>query len=131
MPVASEATAPAPVQRAKPTEYVAYPESMKKVKPTEIVCYPAQQAQAAEAAPAVVAPAATPIVAPAAATVIAPVDLSSSGLILIETDPNKAASVAPVQESGQRAPRRRQRPREVYSIEDSEPLQQVETHTPN
>ena len=60
-----------------------------------------------------------------------PVDLSSSGLTLIETDPNKAASIAPVQESREHAPRRRQRQREVYTIENSEPLQQVETHTPN
>jgi hypothetical protein len=50
---------------------------------------------------------------------------------MIETDPHKAASVAPAAESREHAPRRRQRPREVYTIENSEPLQQVETHSPN
>ncbi|OIR17329.1 ribonuclease E [mine drainage metagenome] len=114
------AAAPAPVARARPTEYIAYPESMKKAKPTEVVCYPTQ-AQAVQAAVA-------PVAAPAAA---APLDLSSSGLTMIETDPNKAASIAPVPESHGHAPRRRQRPREVYTIENNEPLQQVETQTRN
>ncbi len=123
MPAVSEAAAavaaPAPAPRIKPTEYVAYPDSMKKARPTEVVCYPTQPVQAA---PAV-----------AAAPVIAPVDLSSTGLIMIETDPNKAASIAPAPapESREHAPRRRQRPREVYTIENSEPLQQVETRSSN
>jgi ribonuclease E len=119
--VAAAAPAPAPA-RLKPTEYVAYPDSMKKARPTEVVSYPTQPAQAPAAevaAPAVAAP------------VAAPIDLSSSGLTLIETDPSKAASVAPMPESREHAPRRRQRPREIYSIESSEPLQQVETHSPN
>jgi ribonuclease E len=118
-PVVSEVAAPAPAPRLKPTEYVAYPDSMKKARPTEVVCYPTQAPAAAVAAPAVAAPAA------------APLDLSSSGLTLIETDPGKAASVISVPESREHAPRRRQRPREIYSIESSEPLQQVETHSPN
>ena len=67
----------------------------------------------------------------ATAQAMPPVDLSSSGLTLIETDPNKAASIAPVPESREHAPRRRQRQREVYTIENSEPLQQVETQSPN
>ena len=121
MPSVSEAAAavaaPAPAPRVKPTEYIAYPESMKKAKPTEVICYPTQPVQTA---PAV-----------AAAPIITPVDLSSSGLTLIETDPSKTATVAPVQENRAQAPRRRQRQREVYSIENSEPLQQVETHSPN
>ncbi len=119
----SEAAAATPA-RAKPTEYVAYPDSMKKAKPTEVVCYPTQAAPAVQAVP--VAP---QVQAPAPAA--APVDLSSTGLTMIETDPNKAASVAPVPESREHAPRRRQRPREIYTIESNEPLQQVETHSPN
>ena len=119
--VSEAAAAPAPVQRAKPTEYVAYPDSMKKAKPTEVVCYPTQAAAApAASAPAAPAPVAT-----------APVDLGSSGLVLIETDPNKAATVAPAPESREHAPRRRQRPREIYTIENNEPLQQVETRSSN
>jgi ribonuclease E len=116
MPVANEVAAVAPAPRSKPTEYIAYPDSMKKAKPTEVVCYPAQPVQAAKAVVAQVA---------------AQLDLGSSGLTLIETDPNKAVSVAPAAESREQAPRRRQRPREVYTIENSEPLQQVETHSPN
>lgn len=116
MPAVSEVAA-APAPRVKPTEYVAYPDSMKKAKPTEVVCYPTQPAEAPAAA--------------AAAPVIAPIDLGSSGLTLIETDPNKAASVAPAPESREHAPRRRQRPREIYTIENNEPLQQVETHSPS
>ncbi len=118
MPAVSEAVSATPVAapRSKPTEYVAYPDSMKKAKPTEVVCYPTQQAKPAAAA-----------IAPIAA----PVDLGSSGLTLIETDPGKAAVTAPVTETREHAPRRRQRPREIYTIENNEPLQQVETHTPN
>jgi hypothetical protein len=78
------------------------------------VCYPAQQAKRAETT------------APLAATQI---DLGSSGLTMIETDPSKAVRVVAVApESREHAPRRRQRQREIYSIDD-EPLQQVETHT--
>jgi hypothetical protein len=97
----------------KPTEYVAYPASMKRLTPTEVVCYPAQTA----------VPPAAKIAAPAAA----PTDLSGAGLTMIETDPNKATTVTSVPEMREHAPRRRQRPREIYTIENSEPLQQVET----
>jgi ribonuclease E len=121
-PAVAEAmnAAPSAPQRAKPSEYVAYPDSMKKAKPTEVVCHPTQTAT-----PIVVASAAV------AAPVTAPVDLSSSGLTMIETDPNKAASIAPVMESREHQPRRRQRPREIYTIENNEPLQQVETRSSN
>ncbi|MBI4938007.1 MAG: ribonuclease E/G, partial [Nitrosomonadales bacterium] len=53
--------------------------------------------------------------------------LSASGLILIETDPIKCAA-SPAPEAQPQAPRRRPRPREVYSMENSEPLVQIETH---
>jgi ribonuclease E len=48
---------------------------------------------------------------------------------MIETDPGKAAVAVPVAEAPRHAPRRRPRPRDVYGIENEEPLQQVETHT--
>ncbi len=63
-----------------------------------------------------------------------PEALSASGLILIETDPVKRATVAPaaMEEATPPAPRRRPRPREVYNMESSGPLVQIETqHTPN
>jgi ribonuclease E len=116
--VSAAPAAPAAPRSKQPSEYVAYPDSMKaemnKAKPTEVVCYPTQQSK-----PAAVAP----------APVVAQIDLSSSGLTLIETDPNKAATIAPVVESREHAPRRRQRPREIYTIENNEPLQQVETRS--
>ena len=104
----------------RPSEYVAYPDSMKKAKPTEVVCYPTRtSAPAAQVA----------AVAQAAAPVTAKVDLNNAGLTMIETDPSKAVRVVAVApESREHAPRRRQRQREIYSIDD-EPLQQVETHT--
>ena len=54
--------------------------------------------------------------------------LDASGLVLIETDPIKcAASPVSETETQLQAPRRRPRPREVYSVENSEPLVQIET----
>ncbi len=138
MPAAREvAAAAAPVQRTKPTEYIAYPdsmkESMKKAVPTEVVSYPAHSSQAPtmEAAPQPAPQVQAAKSVATAAPAMPPVDLGGSGLTLIETDPNKVVSVTPVQESREHAPRRRQRQREIYTIENSEPLQQVETHTPN
>ncbi len=60
--------------------------------------------------------------------------IASSGLVQIETAPSKLAAVAasPTEVAQQPATRRRPRPREVYSMENSEPLVQIETqHTPN
>ncbi|MFH2135228.1 MAG: Rne/Rng family ribonuclease, partial [Pseudomonadota bacterium] len=131
-PVAREARTPA---RVKPSEYVAYPAGMTRpVTPTEIVCHPTNKPVVAAApvevqAAAPVAAVAAPAVAnkPAIAA-----DLSATGLTMIETDPNKAAAVvAPAQERTAHSPRRRQRPREIYTIENSEPLQQVETRPGN
>ena len=121
--VANDVVAEAPRNtvpaQAKPSEYVAYPDSMKRLTPTEVVCYPTNAAPAAKAvAPAVQAVAPAPV----------QVDLSSAGLTMIETDPNKAASVViPAPASQDRAPRRRQRPREIYTAESNEPLVMVET----
>jgi ribonuclease E len=58
----------------------------------------------------------------------APVDLG--GLEQVETAPHVAAPSAEAHPQAH-APRRRQRPREVYSVETSEPLEQVETRSPN
>jgi ribonuclease E len=105
--------------QAKPSEYVAYPDSMKRLTPTEVICYPTNAAPA----PKAVAP-----VTQVAAPVPVQVDLSSAGLTMIETDPNKAASIViPAPASQDRAPRRRQRPREIYTAESNEPLVMVET----
>jgi ribonuclease E len=51
---------------------------------------------------------------------------ASTGLVMIETDPNKAANIV-VQENSAPAPRRRPRPREIYTAENNEPLVMIET----
>ena len=79
-----------------------------------------EQPQAAEAT------AVAPVVAEA--DVAAPV-VAAEGLVQIETDPVKRASFTPAAETGAHAPRRRARPREIYTAEDSAPLQQVETRS--
>ncbi|MDD5057521.1 MAG: Rne/Rng family ribonuclease [Sideroxydans sp.] len=134
---ATEPVAPVAVaSSAQPSEYIAYPDSMKKAMPSEVVSYPTQAEVAPVAAAAAVvqevaaAPVAPAVQAPAPVAV--PVDLSSAGLVMIETDPNKAASIVVAAPANrEQAPRRRQRQREIYSIEDSEPLQQVETQSKN
>ncbi|GAB4119939.1 MAG: hypothetical protein Fur0026_10570 [Sideroxydans sp.] len=115
-PVSHDAT-PA---RLTPSEYIAYPEGMSRpLTPTEVVCYPSPQ-------PVPVAD----MVAPPVSVPSLNIDLDAIGLSLIETDPNKAASVAvAATENREHAPRRRQRPREIYTMENSEPLQMVETRT--
>ncbi len=55
------------------------------------------------------------------------VSLDEAGLVLIETDPNKAASVPLTPEVREHTPRRRQRPREIYTAEQNEPLVMIET----
>jgi ribonuclease E len=107
----------------RPSEYVAYPDSMKRVSPREVICYPDNMSPVAEVA----APVAKPTVKATASE--APVDLSSAGLTMIETDPNKAASVVTAApESRERNSRRRSRPREIYTAESNEPLEMIETH---
>jgi ribonuclease E len=58
---------------------------------------------------------------------IAAPDLNAAGLVMIETDPNKAASVVVPQETSAPAPRRRARPREIYTATNNEPLVMIET----
>ncbi|MFA7300662.1 MAG: Rne/Rng family ribonuclease, partial [Sideroxydans sp.] len=110
----------APTTVRKPSEYVAYPEGMARpLTPSEVVCYPTQHApDLAAAVPSIATPSPTP-------------DLNASGLIMIETDPGKAATaVVNAPEKREHAPRRRQRQREIYTMENSEPLQMVETRSP-
>jgi len=81
-------------------------------------------------APAVTTPVAEIVQAndstpPASTSIIS--SLSEVGLVMIETDPNKAATVVPTQEVRNHAPRRRQRPREIYTAENNEPLVLIET----
>ena len=96
-------------------------------------------------APVVAAPVVTEVAAPVAqpvepvAVVAAPVAASSpaqesvapalneAGLVMIETDPNKAASIVVPQESSAPVTRRRPRPREIYTAENNEPLVMIET----
>ncbi len=70
--------------------------------------------------------------APAPAPVSDPI--IGSGLVQIETDPVKRTIVAMTTQPDETPPpasRRRPRPREVYNMESSEPLVQIETHTSN
>jgi ribonuclease E len=80
-----------------------------------VVVEPVVETPAAPTLPSVPAPAS-----------IAP-DLNAAGLVMIETDPNKAASVDAPLESSTPAPRRRARPREVYTVANNEPLVMIET----
>ncbi|GAB4124609.1 MAG: Rne/Rng family ribonuclease [Sideroxydans sp.] len=108
-----------PPLQLTPSEYVAYPDSMKRLSPTEVICYPT----------AATGSDSEPLVTPPAAPV--QLDLSAVGLTLIETQPDKIASIVPTTDDGEaRPPRRRQRPREIYTAENNEPLQMVETRSP-
>jgi ribonuclease E len=130
-PVAAEVAVMAPGQRAPaeamapaaaPTEEMtAVPEESAVVEVAAIA--PGQHAPA-EADTSAEVPSATP--APAAQ-----VAESGGGLVQIETDPSKAATAAVISqpESTATAPRRRQRPREVYTAADHEPLVQIETQS--
>jgi ribonuclease E len=106
--------------RVKPSEYIAYPEGYVKPaapaprrKPTEYIAYPATPA--AKPADIAVAPKSGPVA-------------QDSGLVQIETDPTKRSAVIESAPVAERAPRRRQRAREVYV--ENEPLVQVETQHP-
>jgi ribonuclease E len=76
---------------------------------------------------------AAPTVTVAPVEIAAPVaaapmpSLSDVGLVMIETDPNKAPAPAATPEESAPTPRRRSRPREVYTAEPSEPLVMIET----
>jgi ribonuclease E len=74
-----------------------------------------------------VAPA--PVVTAVPAQPLAPAAPADSGLVQIETDPSKFSSSASQPASSEPASRRRPRPREVYTAQDSEPLVQIETRS--
>jgi len=57
-----------------------------------------------------------------------PAAASGDGLVQIETDPTKTAAIV-AQLEDKPAPRRRQRPREVYTAVEQEPLEQIETRS--
>lgn len=65
----------------------------------------------------------------AAATIEAATPAAENGLVQIETDPGKFASLATPQHNNEPAPRRRPRPREVYTAQEQEPLVQIETRS--
>lgn len=102
---------------------------VQPVAETEVVAaeIKAEQTAVAIVEPAVVAPASTPaVVVPSKVEDLAPV-LHEAGLVMIETDQNKAAAIIVPQENISHAPRRRNRPREVYTAENNEPLVMIET----
>ncbi len=85
---------------------------------------------APEIAPAPVFVPAPPAPVQASLPMIDSSPITASNLIQIETAPSKLAAVAAVQQdetAQQPTTRRRSRPREVYSMESSEPLVQIET----
>ncbi len=117
------------VSVAQPVETVAVASTSAAVTtaaPLESVAAPVVMEEAVVAAP--VLEAATP--APAPVPVIAAAQDEASGLVMIETDPNKAASIVIPQENSAPAPRRRSRPREIYTAENNEPLVMIETQQP-
>ncbi|MBI1173738.1 MAG: Rne/Rng family ribonuclease [Sideroxydans sp.] len=131
--VVKEIVAPQAVALA---EIVHQPQPVTEVQ-TDLFAQPAAPVEAEPAiataapteAPAPIMAAPAPIELPASTAPAA----DSSTLVQIETDPVKIATTAasmPPPNAGGHAPRRRQRPREVYSMETEE-LQQVETHSPN
>jgi hypothetical protein len=114
-------TAPA---KAKPSEYIAYPEGWKlPATPSESTAMPASttQPEVAKAAP-------SEAIAPVAASGNAA--SSGTGLVQIETDPGKLQAIAsiPAGYTDEPATRRRTRQHEVYV--ENEPLMQVETQHP-
>ncbi len=114
---------PVPVASAKPapSEYVAYPDGYVKPAatepkrtPTEYIAYPTTDARPQRPADAV-----APQLSPAG---------NDSGLIQIETRPEKLGTSTEPTPVTERQPRRRQRTREVYV--ENESLVQVETQNP-
>ena len=70
-----------------------------------------------------------PVTADVASADVAPGN-AASGLVQIETDSSKRAAVSTPREDTPAQSRRRQRPREIYSVEsNSEPLVQIETQS--
>ncbi len=62
-----------------------------------------------------------------AAPIQASLPMSDSGLVQIETEPAKRAAAAIQNDTSPPVLRRRSRPREIYSVDNNEPLVQIET----
>ncbi len=121
-PVATpvQETSPAPAQHAEPMAHRTEPAAVQ-AEPVAIHAEPAVKAES-KPQPAVAREASRP--APAVS-----IDLSGSGLEMVETAPEKAGAATDLRPQEQQAPRRRQRQREIYTA--NEPLEQVETHSPD
>ncbi|MEI7455124.1 MAG: Rne/Rng family ribonuclease [Nitrosomonadales bacterium] len=136
--VSTEGSALTAVQsqdNVKPTEYLAMPAGMAAPVvavavsvATPVAAAPVEVVAAPVAAAPVEVPVTTPVVAEALVvnTAVA-VETKSTGLVQIETAPNKASNEAPV-ERAQPVVRRRARQLEVYV--ENEPLVQIETQNP-
>ncbi|TAJ81510.1 MAG: Rne/Rng family ribonuclease [Gallionellaceae bacterium] len=120
MPMLAEAAAP---QQAAPAPVFAAPETV-----AEIVATPVETVMASVVSgPVAAAEVAAPVVADAPVQESIAPALHEAGLVMIETDPNKASSIIVPQENSAPAQRRRPRPREIYTAENNEPLVMIET----
>jgi len=82
------------------------------------------------AAPVAISPATTGLAdIPPSAEQTAATSAASEGLIQIETKASALANPPPPAASSPYQSRRRSRPREIYTMENKEPLVQIETHT--
>jgi ribonuclease E len=99
------------------------PHEQEELQPVSVV---ERQAEPVAQSVETVASAPEPVQAATPIQVSAPI--ARSDLVQIETDPVKRATAPlPEVEATSPAPRRRSRPREVYNMETSEPLVQIET----
>jgi len=130
--VASEVVAVPMIEEvATPQQAAPAPAFVASEVVAEIVATPLETVVAPVVVEPVVAVSVTAVAAPVVAS--APVQesieptLNAAGLVMIETDPNKAPSIIVPQENSAPTPRRRARPREIYTAENSEPLVMIET----
>ena len=122
-----------PVMEQSPVEQQAVQPVVVTERPAETVVQIVTEAPVA--APVIVSVSAPvePVPAPAPVQASLPMidnsPMVASDLIQIETAPSKLAAIASVQTETAQQPttRRRSRPREIYSMESSEPLVQIET----
>jgi ribonuclease E len=128
-PVATPETMVAAAATETAPEEAAIPVAVTEAIPSAETAAPAEEIVAVdtiEEKPESAASKATTGETAAASEHPAPATAGDNGLVQIETDPNKAATVV-TQGKQAPAPRRRQRPREVYTAVEPEPLEQIET----
>lgn len=103
--------------------------SERQAEPVEQVVAVAQAPASVQAQAQVSAPAPAPTPVQASLPMADSSSMSGSGLVQIETAPAKLAAIAaaPSETVPQSASRRRPRQREIYSMESSDPLVQIET----